>query len=144
MKYLITGATGFVGPHLIRKLISSGHSCRCLVRSSSRGKVQEEKGVEWVTGDITDKGSLEGMGEGMDGLFHMATLGHLSNYRVPDAMFREVNVMGTRNIMQEALRSGIPRVVHCSGLTHCLACNDSCLPHTERLAQQAACWESRV
>ena len=136
MKYLITGATGFVGPHLIRKLISSGHSCRCLVRSSSRGKVQEEMGVEWVAGDITDKGSLEGIGEGMDGLFHMATLGHLSNYRVPDGMFGKVNVLGTRNIMQEALRSGIPKVVHCSTVAAMGICREvpadettECNPH---------------
>ncbi|MFC1579330.1 NAD-dependent epimerase/dehydratase family protein [Thermodesulfobacteriota bacterium] len=130
MRYLITGATGFVGPHLIRKLSSMGHSCRCLVRSSSKGKVQDEKGVEWVVGDITDRGSLEGIGEGMDGLFHMATLGHMSNYRVPDEMFEKVNVMGTRNIMEEALRSGIPKIVHCSTVAAMGICNE--IPANER------------
>jgi len=136
VKYLITGATGFVGPHLIRKLTSTGHSCRCLVRSSSKGKAQEEKGVEWVVGDITDRGSLEGLGEGMDGLFHMATLGHMSNYRVPDEVFEKVNVLGTRNIMQEARRSGIPRVVHCSTVAAMGICSEipademtKCNPH---------------
>jgi nucleoside-diphosphate-sugar epimerase len=136
MKYLITGATGFVGPHLIRKLISAGHSCRCLVRGKSRDRALEEKGVEWVEGDITEGGSLKGIGEGMDGLFHMATLGHRSNYRVPDEMFEKVNVLGTRNVMQEALRAEIPRVVHCSTVAAMGICTEvpadettACNPH---------------
>lgn len=139
MKYLITGATGFVGPHLIRKLISAGHTCRCLVRASSKDKAPEapeEKGVEWVVGDITDRRSLEGIGEGMDGLFHMATLGHMSNYRVPDEMFEKVNVLGTRNTMQEALRAEIPKVVHCSTVAAMGICRENpadertrCNPH---------------
>lgn len=136
MKYLITGATGFVGPHLIRKLISAGHSCRCLVREVSRQKTSDEKGVEWVEGDITDGSSLKGIGAGMDGLFHMATLGHMSNYRVPDEMFERVNVQGTRHIMEEALRAEIPRVVHCSTVAAMGICREvpademtECNPH---------------
>ncbi len=92
--------------------------------------------MEWVVGDITDRGSLEGICEGMDGLFHMATLGHMSNYRVPDEVFEKVNVLGTRNIMQEALRSGIPRVVHCSTVAAMGICSEipademtKCNPH---------------
>ena len=136
MRYLITGSTGFIGPHLIRRLVSTGHSCRCLVRSSSKGRVPEEKGVEWVEGDITDGSSLKGIGEGMDGLFHMATLGHMSNYRVPDEMFEKVNVLGTRNIMQEALRAGVRKVVHCSTVAAMGICREMpademtrCNPH---------------
>jgi len=136
MKYLITGATGFVGPCLIRRLAAMGHACRCLVRSSSKGKVPVQEGVEWVEGDITDEGSLKGIGDGMDGLYHLATLGHMSNYRVPDDMFLRVNVAGTRNIMQEALRAGIGKVVHCSSVAAMGICPEvpadettECRPH---------------
>jgi nucleoside-diphosphate-sugar epimerase len=66
----------------------------------------------------------------------MATLGHMSNYRVPDEMFEKVNVVGTRNVMQEALKAGIPRVVHCSTVAAMGICRDipadeesACDPH---------------
>ncbi len=116
MKYLITGATGFMGPHLVRHLLDHGHQCRCLVRNSDKGKPLSELGAEIVLGDVTQADTLQGMGEGMDRLLHLATLGHAANFTVTPQMFEQVNVEGTRNVMQEALRAGIPRVVHCSSV----------------------------
>ena len=116
MKYLITGATGFMGPHLVRRLLADGHPCRCLVRDKSRGQALADLGAEIVPGDITEAQTLEGIGDGMDRLLHLATLGHANHFSVTPEMFEQVNVGGTLNILQEALRADIPRIVHCSSV----------------------------
>lgn len=129
MRYLITGATGFVGPHLIRKLVSLSHTCRCLVRSSGKGKMLEGPNVEVVKGDITKPETLIGLADGVDCLFHMATLGHMSNFAVTESMFETVNVRGTMNVMREAMRSGVKRIVHCSSVAAMGICPE--VPATE-------------
>ena len=130
MKYLITGATGFIGPHLVARLVSDGHFCRCLVRSSSKADVLKAMGVEVVEGDITRTESLKGIADDMDRVLHMATLGHMSNFTVTESMFEAINVQGTRNIMAESLRAGVPRVVHCSTVAAMGICED--MPATEQ------------
>lgn len=72
----------------------------------------------------------------MDSVFHMATLGHMKNFTVNASMFENVNVHGTVNVMEEALRAGIPRVVHCSSVAAMGICaevpadeNTRCNPH---------------
>ena len=129
MKYLITGATGFIGPHLINKLVSEGHFCRCLVRNSSKTDLLEASGVELVEGDITRADSLKGIADGIDRIIHMATLGHMSNFTVTESMFEAINVQGTLNIMQEGLRGGVKRIVHCSTVAAMGICED--VPATE-------------
>lgn len=136
VRYFLTGATGFIGPHLVGKLISSGHTCRCLVRPTSNTKLLEELGVELVRGDITKAETLKGVADGMDCVFHMATLGHASNFRVPEYMFNTVNANGTSNIMDEVLRAGVSKVVHCSTVAAMGICQEvpaieesKCNPH---------------
>ena len=116
MNYLITGATGFMGPHLVRHLMDNGHHCRCLVRDAAKGQQLAQLGAEIIPGDVTRADTLRGMGDGMDRLLHLATLGHAANFSVTPEMFEAVNVQGTLNVMQEALRAKIPRVVHCSSV----------------------------
>ena len=136
MRYLVTGATGFVGPHLIGKLASSGHTCRCLVRPTSNTKVLEDIGVELVRGDITTASTLKGIANGMDCIFHMATLGHMKNFTVNEDLFEAVNVQGTVNVMEESLRAGVRKFVHCSTVAAMGICPDAqateeskCNPH---------------
>ena len=129
LRYLITGATGFIGPYLIRKLVSSGNFCRCLIRPASNKETLEDLGVELVEGDITKPETLRGIANSMDCVFHMATLGHMSNFNVTESMFNEVNVQGSVNIMDEALRAGVERVVHCSTVAAMGICPD--VPATE-------------
>ena len=132
MNYLITGATGFVGPHLIKKLTSRGHTCRCLVRPGSEKKIPDIPGVQVISGDITHPESLTGVADNVDCLLHLATLGHTANYTVTEDMFEAINVSGTRNVMLEALRAGVPRVVHCSTVAAMGICTDN--PATEESA----------
>lgn len=129
MKYLITGATGFVGPYLIKKLIDAGHTCRCLVRAGSKTKIFQNASVEIVTGDITKPESLTGIADNVDRLLHLATIGHMSNFTVTEDMFHAINVQGTINIMNEALRGGVKKIVHCSTVAAMGICDE--IPSTE-------------
>lgn len=129
MNYLITGATGFIGPYLIKKLAGEGHSCRCLVRPGNEHKIDKTDDVEIITGDITRPETLTGIGDNMDRLLHLATLGHMSNFTVTEDMFFAINVQGTVNIMKEARRAGIAKIVHCSTVAAMGICDE--IPSTE-------------
>jgi dihydroflavonol-4-reductase len=113
MKTFITGATGFIGSHLVKRLLQSEHELYCLVRkinpASERLKGQ---GVTLGIGDVTDKASvLRGM-EGCDWVFHLASL---YSFWAPDPdIFKVVNVDGTRNVMECALDTRVSKVVHVS------------------------------
>ncbi len=130
MKYLITGATGFMGPHLVARLRQEKHDCRCLVRQTSNTEVIQALGAELVEGDLTRPESLQGIAEGVDRVLNLATLGHMSNFTVTESMFEAINVRGALNVMQEALRAGVPRVVHCSSVAAMGICAD--VPATEK------------
>ncbi len=129
MNCLITGATGFIGPYLVRRLISQGHRCRCLVRGTDNRNIHQGPGIELVQGDITEVNSLRGIADGIDSIFHLATLGHMNNFTVTEEMFTKVNLYGTQNIMREAIKSGVKRVVHCSSVAAMGICSD--MPATE-------------
>lgn len=137
MKYLITGANGFIGPWLVKRLAWEGHSCRCLVRSkTSAESISYLQNVELIEGDVTDKNSLKDIAVNVDGLFHLATLGHVHNFKAPEGMFEVVNVAGTKNIMDEAVNAGVKKIVHCSSVAAMGICDDvpaneesKCRPH---------------
>jgi dihydroflavonol-4-reductase len=106
---LVTGATGFIGWHVTRKLLARGHTVRALVRPGN--KVRELE-VEEVTGDLRDRESLERAVAGCGMVFHVA-----ADYRLwakdPSELFRS-NVEGTRNLLTAARVSGVERVVYTS------------------------------
>jgi dihydroflavonol-4-reductase len=107
---LVTGATGFVGWHVARKLLERGEQVRALVRDPARLKELED--VERVQGDLRDPESLARAVEGCGVVYHVA-----ADYRLwtrdPREMFRS-NVDGTRNLLDAARRKGIERVVYTS------------------------------
>jgi len=107
---LVTGATGFLGWHVARKLLDRGDPVRVLARDPAR--VRELEGVETVRGDLRDPASLERAVEGCEVAFHVA-----ADYRLwtrdPQEMFRS-NVDGTRNLLAAAKRAGVERVVYTS------------------------------
>ena len=61
-RYLITGASGFIGGHVAERLASDGHQLRCLVRETSNVEVIEPLGAELVLGSITDRAAVESAG----------------------------------------------------------------------------------
>ena len=135
-RYLVTGATGFIGPHLIRRLLSQGHFCRCLVRDPKKGRIVESNNLDVFTGDITRPETLKGVAKQIDYVLHLATLGHMNNFTVSPEIFETVNVQGAINIMNEALEAGVRRMVHCSSVAAMGICEDNpateesrCIPH---------------
>ncbi|HMK76516.1 MAG TPA: hopanoid-associated sugar epimerase [Thermodesulfobacteriota bacterium] len=114
MRTLITGATGFVGSAVLRKLLAAGHNVRALVRPKSDCRNLTGLPVEIVYGDITDRQSLDRAMAGCSTLFHAA-----ADYRLwlpkPDEMY-ETNVIGTRKVMHAAMDAGIKRVVYTSSV----------------------------
>ena len=111
-KVVVTGATGFVGSHVVRALVGRGRTVRVLVRPSSSLKNLEGLHVEIVVGDITDLSSLAAAFQGCGELYHVA-----ADYRLWAADSSEiyrVNVQGTRSVMEAAARSGIRRIVYTS------------------------------
>ena len=111
MTTFLTGASGFVGWHVLRALVSRGDRVRCLVRERSRHAIPEAGG-ETVVGDLRDAATVRRAMRGCDVAYHCA-----ADYRlwVPDpaAMYAS-NVGGTRNVLAAAADCGVRRVVYTS------------------------------
>ncbi len=112
MKFLITGSTGFIGGALVRHLAAEGHKLHLLVRSKAKAATLRLPGVQIFEGDITDAVSVERAIKGCSDVFHMAA------YAKPTAkdpgVFHRVNVEGTRNVLEAAMKEGVKRVVFTS------------------------------
>lgn len=109
---LVTGATGFTGGHLALRLRKLGYPVRALVRSVSKAGPLVEQGIEVVQGDITRAADVERAAEGAWKIFHIAALFRTAGH--PDSYYHDVNVGGTRNVLDAARRQGTERVIHCS------------------------------
>jgi len=114
MATLLTGASGFIGTHLAQALSKRGDELRVLARRGSHLEHLEAKGVEFdrVTGDVTDRRAVRRAMEGAERVFHCA--GTTSMRRSSAERVFEVNVIGTRMVMEEALRAEVERVVYTS------------------------------
>jgi dihydroflavonol-4-reductase len=114
MKALVTGASGFIGSHIVRELIKSGASVRALVRKSSDRRNLVGVDAEIVEGDLLDKGSISSALKTCDTMFHAA-----ADYRLwtrnPAAMYA-ANVDGTENALEAALSAGVEKVVYTSSV----------------------------
>ena len=108
-KTLVTGGTGFVGLNVVKELARRGDDLRLLVREGSNTEPLE--GIEWerAVGDVTDRDSVRKAMQGVERVFHVAGTTSMRS-RARDRVY-EVNVIGTKNVMEEALRGGVVRVV---------------------------------
>lgn len=114
MKVFVTGATGFIGASLARELLRDGYEVRALARPASDRRNLQGLDLEICEGDLRDRDSLQKGLKGCEILFHAA-----ADYRLwtrdPESMY-EINVGGTRNIMEAALDQGLSRVVYTSSV----------------------------
>ncbi len=112
MRVCVTGGTGFIGRHAVRRLVEGGHEVRCLVRASSDVAALQTLGVRLVTGDVTERGTLPAAIQGCDWVVHLASV---SSFWEPDRrLWAEVNVTGARNVMECAYEANVSKVVHVS------------------------------
>ena len=110
MTVLVTGASGFVGLHLVPELIRRGRPVRGMVRKRSRGRPLEQAGAELVEGDLLDPASLARAVHGCSAVIHLAAVADSS-----DADLNErVNVGGSRSLAEAALEAGAIRIVNIS------------------------------
>ena len=112
MTTLVTGASGFVGGQLIRRLQREGYRVRAFARPVPSADALRQQGFEVSTGDIRDAQAIDRAMAGCDTVFHVAALYRSDN--VADQEFRDVNVEGTRHVLDAAQRQGVRRVVHVS------------------------------
>jgi nucleoside-diphosphate-sugar epimerase len=111
MKALVTGAGGFVGRHLIERLLRDGHSVRALVHEAER--VGEwPAGVEVVVGDVRDPQAMKGAAAGCETVFHLAGKAHaLTEVQGDEETYRAINAGGTRHVLEGAVFGGARRFV---------------------------------
>jgi len=109
---LLTGATGLLGNQLARALVAEGRALRTLVRTPEKARAVLPPGCEVIAGDVCDAGSVRRALEGCEVVYHAAGL---PEQWLPDAdRFRQVNIEGTRNLVEAALAAGVRRFVYAS------------------------------
>ena len=112
LKALVTGATGFVGAHLVRALGEAGHTVRALHRPTSKLDALAGLTYESALGDVTDLAALRAAADGCDWVFHVAAVADY--WRADVQHMIDVNVMGTRYVLQAARQADVKRVVFTS------------------------------
>lgn len=112
MRVLVTGATGFVGSHLVEALRRRGHEVTGLARSPRKAEALTSQGARVVAGDLYDAAALDRAAAGQDIVYHVAGVVAARD----EAEFLRANRDGTRNILDAAERSGNPRFVLVSSL----------------------------
>lgn len=112
MKYFVTGATGFVGGVLAKKLREHGHEVNASVRNPDKAKDLQDIGVKLFKGDVTDKESMREPMTGVDGVYHVA--GWYKIGTKDKSGGEQVNIQGTRNVLELMQELKIPKGVYTS------------------------------
>jgi len=132
MTTLVTGATGFVGSHVARQLVSAGQSVRVLVRPNSNLEALAGLHVEYFEGDLSDQESLERAMHGIRRVFHVA-----ADYRLwtprPEEIY-ETNVEGTRKLLAAARHARVERIVYTSTVATIAVPRNGALPNEDTQA----------
>jgi nucleoside-diphosphate-sugar epimerase len=109
---LVTGASGFIGSHLVKRCLRDGYLVKALVRKGNACiSSLRASGVEVVEGDVRDAGAVDAAVNGCDIVLHVAAL--TSDWG-PMQDFIDINVGGTRKVCDSSLRHGVGRLVHIS------------------------------
>jgi dihydroflavonol-4-reductase len=113
MRIFLTGATGYIGSALCRRLAPQGHELRALVRATSRTEELHRLGVATFVGDLSDRASMrEGM-SGADWVVHAAAE---LDPGAPDRRMEAANVAGSENVASLAWKLGVPRLLSVSSI----------------------------
>ncbi len=113
MKVFLTGSTGFVGSHTLRRLLAAGHSVNALVRDSAKAKsLLQSAGCKYFPGDVVSSEGLDAAIQGCDAVIHLVGIIAEKGSNT----FEAVHHVGTRNVVMAAQHSGIGRFIHLSAL----------------------------
>ena len=111
---LVTGASGFIGGHVVRALLADGVEVRAFVRTAGEAPTLAGLDIESFEGDVTDADTVRTAMAGVDVVFHLAA--RYALHRRDGELTNAVNVAGTRTVMEAALAAGVERVVHTSSV----------------------------
>lgn len=114
MRYFVTGATGFVGGVLAKKLRKQGHEVHASVRNPDRANDLQAIGIRLFKGDVTDKESMRQAMQGADGVYHVAGWYKIGVRDKRDA--ERVNMHGTHNVLELMQELKVPKGVYTSTL----------------------------
>ena len=113
MRILVTGGTGFTGKALVKRLLDQGHEVVALdYKEGLKTRELRDWGAEVVLGSVTDREVVRRAVDGVEVVHHLAAAFREMN--VPDRHYREVNVGGTRNVLEAAKDMGVRRFIYCS------------------------------
>ncbi len=115
MQVLITGATGFIGSRLALKCLERGDAVKALGQENSAAEAENRQLIESRSGrvilaSVTDRDRMFEVVRGVDVVYHLAAAQHEAN--VPNQRFWDVNVTGTKNILEASVNAGVRRFVH--------------------------------
>ena len=131
MNILITGANGFIGQALCKRLIADGHNVRGAVRSAAQMTLLPSDGEGTLVGDIGRETDWSEALDGIECVVHLAARVHIMSKSAADrlSVFREVNVEGTKRLAQQAAEAGVKRLVYVSSVK--VNGEDNSEPYTE-------------
>lgn len=109
---LVTGATGFLGTHLVRRLTAERRAVCCVVRSTANVTALRQHSPELVTGDINDPPSLRQAMDGVTAVVHLVAIIRERG----SATFHRINYLGTQAVVEAAQEARVPRFIHVSAL----------------------------
>ena len=115
MRVLITGGTGFIGSRLALRCLATGHTVKVVGQQNTAAEAANSKdlvaqGVDVMLASVTDRDCMDSAVQGVDVVYHLAAAQHEAN--VPDQHFWDVNVTGTRNLLDASAQAGVKRFVH--------------------------------
>lgn len=113
MRICVTGGTGFTGAALVLKLVELGHEVISLDKKP--GIMADElknRGATLITGSVTDRDAVKSAVEGSEVVMHLAAA--FRELNVPDSVYYDVNVNGTRVVFEAAIQAGVRKLVYCS------------------------------
>lgn len=114
MKTLVTGASGFIGSSVVRKLLLRGREVRCYVEPGADRRNLEGLDVEIVEGDVNDRSKIGGALQGCDALYHLAAIYKL--WLKDPSLIYEVNVEGGKTVLWAAYKANLRKVVYTSSI----------------------------
>jgi nucleoside-diphosphate-sugar epimerase len=114
MRAFVTGATGFVGSRVARKLRDRGDDVVCLARNPAKAGDLEAAGCQIVEGDLEDQAAIRRGMEGCDAVFHLAADYRVGVHSSQHPQMRDTNVGGTTRVLDAAIEAGIARIVYVS------------------------------